>query len=113
MRLHIPVESKKLRASLALLVCCALLALPGSALGFADYPTSPQAPPSSGDIKGGGGPPVDLQPPVVTTSAPAADEGTDTVPIVLASVAFLVALGSVGFTLLSNTRMRRSLQPGA
>jgi hypothetical protein len=41
------------------------------------------------------------------------DEDADTVPIVLASVALLVALGSVGFTVLSHTRMRRSLQPEA
>ena len=114
MRLHTPVKSKKMRASVALVACVALLAVPGSAFAFADYPTTPstaQAQGPQGSAPAGDSP-ASLPTPTVSTS-PAVDDDADTVPIALAGVAFLVALGSVGFTVLSNTRMRRSLQPEA
>jgi hypothetical protein len=55
-----------------------------------------------------------LAPPVVRVEAPNAAAGnSETLPIVLSSVALLVALGGAGFVVLAGGRMRHAPQPGA
>jgi hypothetical protein len=52
-------------------------------------------------------------PAVTSAASPSTDANTDTLPIVLASVALLFAVSGIGFTVIASRRMRRSPQPGA
>ena len=51
--------------------------------------------------------------PAPTAASPQSTSGSDTLPIVLASTALLLAVGGIGFTVVAGGRMRRSPQPGA
>jgi hypothetical protein len=68
-------------------------------------------PPASVGLTANGGLPK--APAVTSLASPSTDANTDTLPIVLASVALLFAIGGVGFTVIASRRMRHSPQSGA
>jgi hypothetical protein len=80
--------------------------------------------PKGSEIVAGANGPVYVQPasvaltanrglPAAPAASPSTDANTDTLAIVLASVALLFAVGGIGFTVVASRRMRRSPQPGA
>jgi hypothetical protein len=53
----------------------------------------------------------DLPTPVVTRTTPPADDSSDTLTIALSSTALLVALGGVGYIVVTGRRMRPPARP--
>jgi hypothetical protein len=56
-------------------------------------------------------PPPDLPTPVVTRTTPPADDSSDTLTIALSSTALLVALGGVGYTVVTGRRLPPPARP--
>jgi hypothetical protein len=108
-------------AAVIALVACTMMAVWSASSSARTDPPYPGATPYPGGTASGhtassqpATQPAELPPPVVTLKAPqAANDKSETLPIVISSVALLVALGAAGFTLLAGGRMRRAPQPSA
>jgi hypothetical protein len=101
-------------AVIALVICAMVVVWSASASAYTD----PGPPPGHYEDATSSPPPATqstaLPPPVVTLEAPQpAGDNSETLPIVLSSVALLVALGGAGFIVLARVRTRGAPQPGA
>jgi hypothetical protein len=108
MKAPISPHGIRMFAAAALASCTMVMAWSASAVGQkVDPPTFPNAARIAvhqGSLS---------RPVVMRTVTPSADYNRDPLPIVLSSVALLVAIGGIGFTVLAGARTRRSPQPGA